>query len=177
MLQKKYIIAAPVLALSTLLVSCGNQDEKVENMKETSSTGSVDSAKSKTNEITIDTDNLFNTSTITSEQQKIQNDILNSQKDIVGSEKEPLTPNGFSDLTVNPSILMGDISVSVNDVVLLTIKVKAPGTLEVLGMLVSDVKNEGLASVAIPMNKPGTFEVNFKPSTGKTVSLGKITVK
>jgi len=72
---------------------------------------------------------------------------------------------------------MGDISLSLGDTVLLTINVKEPGTLEIVGVNSIEISNAGLASLAMPMLKPGTFEIIFKNSKNEVISVGNILVK
>ena len=99
-----------------------------------------------------------------------------SEKEI-GSTENPLTPNGYADLTLDPMIYMGDISLSLGDTVLLTINVKEPGILEIIGVNSIEITTTGLASLAMPMLKPGTFEVIYKNSKNEVIPVGKIIVK
>jgi hypothetical protein len=74
-------------------------------------------------------------------------------------------------------IYMGDISLSLGDTVLLTINVKEPGILEIIGVNSIEITTTGLASLAMPMLKPGTFEVIYKNSKNEVIPVGKIIVK
>jgi|688.fasta_scaffold432590_1 hypothetical protein len=114
---------------------------------------------------------------LTPEQQLAQNEILKSSEKEIGSTENPLTPNGYADLTLDPMIYMGDISLSLGDTVLLTINVKEPGILEIIGVNSIEITTTGLASLAMPMLKPGTFEVIYKNSKNEVIPVGKIIVK
>lgn len=158
--------------LSLTLSSCSDKVNTIESNDNT-----INNSKSTENqlEITSTVDN--SQGVITPEQQIRQNDILKSIEKEIGSAENPLTPNGYADLTLDPMIYMGDISLSLGDTVLLTINVKEPGTLEIIGVNSIEISNAGLASLAMPMLKPGTFEIIFKNSKNEVISVGNILVK
>jgi len=163
------------LVISLLSLTLSSCSDKVDTIDSNDNTINNSKSTEKQLEITTTVDN--SQGVITPEQQIKQNEILKSSEKEIGSAENPLTPNGYADLTLDPMIYMGDITLSLGDTVLLTINVKEPGSLEIIGVNSIEITNAGLASLAMPMLKPGTFEVIFKNSKNEVISVGNILVK
>lgn len=167
-MRLKLVLVTPILLGATLtLAGCGTSPEDEKD------TSSVTDVKPSPNQSISSNP----AKELTPEEQAAQNEILSSKEDVLGSNDKPLTPNGYADLSTEPTVLMGDVKVKLGDTVLLTLKVKEPGTLEIFSFQKSEIKNEGLASIAIPMNKSGEFDITFTPKGSNPVKIGKVIVK
>lgn len=151
-----------VAFLSVTLSSC-SLNTGVEKVEDKSTKVESTSSKSPTMQIEL-----------TSEEQSKQDELLKSQSDEI---KETLVPNAYADITVKPAITAGEVEVAKGSTALVVIKAQAAGKFELEGYFGKDFPEEEYLSIAIPMDKVGTFQASFTPSNGEKVVVATIIVK
>ena len=113
-------------------------------------------------------------SKLTEEDQDKQDALLNSESKEIS---ETLTPNVYADISVKPAITAGDIQIGVGHTALIMIKAGVAGKFELEGYVTKDFAKEEFISIAIPMDKTGTFKATFVSGKDEKITIATLIVK
>lgn len=163
-MRKIYPLLALTIFSSLALTSCsfGSGDEKVEsNSVKASSTPTAEKS------LTMQSD-------ISDQEQSKQDDLLKTQ---TGEIKETLLPNAYADVTVKPAITAGEIEIGKGHTALVVIKAGSAGKFELEGYFAKDFPKQDYISIAIPMDKAGSFQASFTPTSGEKTVVATLIVK
>ena len=159
-MRKILVLISISLLASLTLVACSKESVKVETPDNTTVVNSKESLSMQ--------------SELTSEEQSKQDALLESGSTEI---KETLVPNVYADVTVKPAITAGDVEVGVGHTALFMIKTQSAGKFELKGYFEKEFTKEEYLSIAIPMDKVGSFKASFTPNTGEQIVIATVNVK